>query len=221
MAKRLPTFLALAGWLLGGAAVWTAFERSAAAAGWHADQEAGVRLPLPFDDAEKKTGEQVTNLILEQPRARIPEGIKYTSGLYAKAGVPFVLIWTRQEAGQPSRAAIDAQALDRDQLDRIIEGRADVAAGDLRSRVLVRLVRGQSVFLGLYYTDPKDGALLDQIRATLEVVPERALTYDELPSDGPSPILVTVVAGLAFAGGVVLWLRRRALADAWAARRGS
>lgn len=200
MAKRLPTF-----WLILGVLLSSTVAR---AAGWHADREAGVRLPLPFEDVERKTSDQVTNLILERPGARIPTNVKYTSGLYAKSGIPFLLIWTRSDPMLPSQDAIDEQDFDREKLDRIVEGQADPKADGLRSRVLVRQLRGHSVFIGLYYKEPKDGALLDQIRATLEVEPDRALSYDELESSGPSWWLVALVALGAFAGGFILWRQR-------------
>lgn len=208
-----------------------ALTRTAAAATVHEDGKAGVRFPIPFAEADVKTATQVTALVLDSGKVRLPEGVEITSGVYSRAGTPYLVVWTKPEARPPTQKEIlDLAAapglgglarrlqpwlkgfpadlrFDRDTL----RGAGSLAktSGILRSKVLLQVTREASVFIGLFYTDPADAAQLDVVAAGLTVLPGRGIRFAELAPGGLALRTQLAIAGAALAALAGFVLRRR------------
>lgn len=181
------------------------------AAGWFADLEAGVRFPRPFDDGERKTGDQIRALINAKGNVIMPEEMRYTSGLYATTGVPYLLVWVRPEARPPTRAELEDQGFDVVRLEKIMNQPANApGAGALKSRVLIKPLKDRTAFIGLFYELEADLPLFEQVRLGLEVEPKLSLDAGELAPGRPS-IWLRVVVGLGAAGlaAAFAWMLQR------------
>lgn len=204
---------------------------AAAATAYHEDGRAGIRFPIPFVQFEEKTGQQVTALVLADPRVKIPSGIELTSGVYAAAGLPFIVVWKKAERAPPTQKQLLDLAGATPLLRRFLpwarglpdDLRFDTASlrgigtlratGGLSGRALLQVTRDGSVFVGLFFKDPADAVLLDSAGAGLAVLPGRSLSFAEL-TPGGMPVrtfllLTLATLGLSGAGMGLTWLRKR------------
>ena len=256
-SRRRPSAIALA-LLVGGAwggglvapPTWAAAGAGTPAEGssdhdgdWYTDSAAGLQFRVPFKPFVAKTGAQVEALILKDPKLALPDGVRYTSGLYdgdsraVPPAVPYVLVWTHADAQPPTRAALDDWGRDDaapaarwglkfdPQAMRGIGGRREGAG--LRSRFLMQVARGSTVFVGLFYAKPEDAALFDVIASSFTLTPGKVLRRDEL-SDGVSThrsraltLAATASALLVLALALLLRRGRRRLRSAAAAATGA
>ncbi len=208
-----------------------ALTRTAAAASVHEDGKAGVRFPIPFAEADAKTATQVTALVLADGKARLPEGVEITSGVYSRAGTPYLVVWTKPEARPPTqKEVLDLAAapglgglarllqpwlkgfpadlrFDRDTLRGV--GSLVKASGTLRSKVLLQVTRDASVYVALFFDDPADSAQLDVVAAGLTVLPGRSIRFAELAPGGLALRTQLAFAGAALAALAAFVLRRR------------
>ena len=183
---------------------------AASGAGWYADRDAGIRFPRPFADGERKTPDQIRNLILARPGATLPEEPRYTSGLYSREGVPYILIWRRDESRPPTQAEIEQQGFDVDRQEMILSPK-DVSGDNLKSRILVKALRDRTIYIGFYFKEDRDLEIFAALREGLEVEPEMALTFSRLVSGRPSRLVTTamVLAAGALGGAVMLMISKR------------
>lgn len=167
----------------------------------HEDGRAGIRFPIPIKDAVVKSGEQVTALVLADPRVKMPAGIALTSGLYAPTGEPFLIVWTKADP-PPTQKQIRDLAGTAPLLRRLLpwtkglpedlrfDPEALRGAGTLRTvsglkgRALLQVTRAGSVFVGLFYREPTDAALLDTVAAGLSVLPDHTVRLADLAPGG-------------------------------------
>ncbi len=194
----------------------------AASAPWHDDPVAGVRFQVPFADGDVKTAAQVTALVLEKPGTELPEGAQFTSGVYAKGGLPYIVVWTRPDAAPPNRSNLTALAqLSPEEakarfglsdwqfdLDRLSGTGSAAGSGGLKSRTIIAVARGATVGVGLYYADAKDAALFEPLAGSVELAGEKRLGWTELPR-GPAFWLRAGAAALAAVVAAVSLGRRR------------
>lgn len=178
----------------------------------HQDSEAGVTFPVPFSDATVKTSSQVTGLILEDVNSQIPEGAKFTSGVYAKEGVPFLLVWTRADKVPPSQADVDSlesmMTFDRSTLRGYLKEPLP-AKGGLKTLILTQIAKGETIQVGYYYKSQPDAALFQTVTQGFTLREDKKLSPEALPS-GPSGFVVMAIGLVAFAigFGAVLISRR-------------
>jgi len=185
---------------------------SAGAAETHEDGDAGVRFSVPFAPWVARTAAQVEALILHHPEARIPEGVRYTSGAYAEDGLPFVLVWTLADAEPPTRRDLRELA-DGDEDDKValtgLEGLRFDAKGlkgtgtrregnGLYSRVVMQVAAGRTIFVGLFDRAGKPEVGDEEFRRMAESVeltdPSARIDVAALPSG--TPWVTYVLAGL-------------------------
>ncbi len=185
----------------------------------HDDAEAGVRFPVPFNQPIEKTAAQVEGLILEEAKATIPEGARFTSGVYSKNGVPYLLVWTRADRVPPSQADLasmeDLFKFDRAALRGVTKDPLPAKSG-LKTLLLTQIAKGETIQVGYFYRANADRALFDQVAAGFELTTAKRMNPDELPS-GPSNHDFLAIGLIAFAIGFLavvisrrVYLRRSA-----------
>ncbi len=169
----------------------------------HQDSEAGVTFPVPFPDATTKTAAQVTGLILEDVNSQIPEGAKFTSGVYAKEGIPYLLVWTRPDKVAPRQADVESlekmMPFDRATLKGHLREPLP-AKGGLKTLILTQIAKGETIQVGYYYKSQPDAALFDTVTQGFTLREDKKLNPEALAS-GPSGFVVLAIGLVAFAVG--------------------
>lgn len=162
---------------------------------WHADVEAGVRVRVPWEDAVVKNASQVENLILHDEKTVIPRGHRYTSAVYAPAGLPFFVVWVRPDLTLPTRRdlrtlAKQGQAMGLTKIrfsPATLRGSGQIEAlpgKALQARVLFQITKGATVFLGYFFEKPEHAADFEQIRSSFDITPDKRLAWENLPHGG-------------------------------------
>lgn len=178
----------------------------------HNDAEAGVTFPIPFPDATEKTAVQVTGLLRENVNAVIPEDAEFTSGVYAKEGLPFLLVWRRADKVPPSRADVKSLAgmmeFDKDQLRGYLKEPLP-AKGGLKTLILTQIAKGETIQVGFYYKSQPDAALFKEVVQGFKLTEDKKLSPEALPA-GPDKFVIAMIGLAAFlvGFGAVLISRR-------------
>lgn len=176
---------------------------------WHDDTEAQVRVKIPWSNAEIKTGAQVAALIGHENGVEAPPGASFTSAIYAPKGVPFAVIWRRQDPVPPTRReltdlaeegrGLGFQRIEFDPGRMRGVGWPATVPEPLQARVLFQIGKGATVFLAYYYESPQDAAYFYEFVESLALHPGVRLGFDELESGGlrRGQIAWAIVAALA------------------------
>lgn len=169
----------------------------------HRDPEAGVTFPIPFPDATVKTAAQVTGLIREDVDSQIPDGARFTSGVYAKEGIPFLLVWTRPDKVPPSQSDVESlgkmMVFDKGQMRGYLKEPLP-AKGGLKTLIITQLAKGETIQVGYYYKSQPDASLFKAVADGFTVEPDKRLSPEGLPS-GPSSMMILLIGVVAFTVG--------------------
>ena len=198
----------------------------------HIDRQAGIKFEIPFANPRTLSGSALQDLLRRQAGGQIPEGVVYTSAVYAEGQVPYVLIWTRKAEGAASRDLVDlltAGASDRAEATAgltpfsftkdLLRGEGSLAdQGGLKVKILLQLVKDRYTYVGFYYREPSQLAAFEHIKRTLKVGRLSRLSYESLPpsstneltlSDRLTALSCAFLGGGLAAGGIALVLRAR------------
>ena len=204
-------------WALGWVLACTAAEAAV-----HKDSLAGVKFEIPFTAPRIYNSEQMAALMQRAQKGEPPQGVAYTSGVYSKQGVPFIVVWTQQNDRPVSRELADhfASGGANAQLAAIGlhdfsfqrqglrgEGRLE-ERGSLKVKIALILLKDHISYVGFHYKKPGDLVLFNKIRASLAPSKRQALHYGSLPHEkrqaGQQPIWELLL--LSAAGGLTGFL---------------
>lgn len=188
----------------------------------HKDSLAGVKFQIPFPSPRIYGAEQMAEMMERAQKSAPPAGVAYTSGVYSKQGVPFIVVWTQQNERPVSReladhfasGGADAQlasiglsdfVFSRDRLRG--EGRLPDRGG-LKVKIVLTMLKDHIAYVGFHYKKAEDLALFDKMRATLAPSKRQVLRYASLPREKrKSPTSHAWELGLfSAAGGLVGFL---------------
>lgn len=177
----------------------------------HIDTNAGIRFTAPFPIYQKKTGDQVANLIQDAVPGDLLKGLDYSSALYSDDSEAFIVVWRQKIKELPSRyqfrrlkylASLRATAKISDV--EIIESKAAATftlepKGKYRARVAMLLTKDENVFIGLYDRKVVHEGRFQALLSSVEVDPKRLVRWEDLDSG-----LKPVWSGLIVAAGFIL-----------------
>lgn len=163
----------------------------------HRDSQAGVKFQIPFANARVYGSEQMADMMTAARTAPPPSGVTYTSGVYAKQGAPFVVVWTQRNDKPISRelaehfasgganaqlAKIGLQDFVFDRVRLRGEGRLPDTGG-LKVKIILMLLKDHIAYVGFHYRKIEDLVFFEKIRNTLAASKRQALRFESLPQE--------------------------------------
>lgn len=163
----------------------------------HRDSLAGVKFQIPFASAKVYNAEKMTEMLTSARATPPPPGVTYTSGIYAKQGTPFIVVWTqhndraitREFAEHFATGGANAQltkiglqdfSFDRERLRG--EGRLPDSGG-LKIKILLLLLQDHITYIGFHYKKSDDLALFNKLKGTLTASKRQVLRFESLPHE--------------------------------------